>query len=118
MDRAAGIVRFGQALNRADGESLSGYRKVLTGAVIPDGREVRVWYHTGGGPSGNLAAHTLTVMKSPLSGVKVTNETAATGGRDMEPMDNAVLRGPRELHSLERAVTANRTITSGVTEQP
>ena len=106
VDRAAGIVRFGQALNRADGESLSGYRKVLTGAAVPDGREVRVWYHTGGGPSGNLAAHTLTVMKSPLSGVKVTNETAATGGREMEPMDNAVLRGPRELHSLERAVTA------------
>jgi hypothetical protein len=106
VDRAAGLVQFGQALNRLDSDSLSGYRRVLTGAAVPEGREVRVWYYTGGGPSGNLAPHTLTVLKTPVPSVKVTNETAATGGRNMEKLDNAMLRGPKELHSLERAVTA------------
>lgn len=107
VDRAASLIQFGQALNRVDKDSLTGYRKVLTGATVPEGREVRVWYHTGGGSSGNLSAQTLTVLKTPLTGVKVTNHTPATGGRDMEKLDHAMIRGPRELHSLERAVTAS-----------
>ena len=107
VDRASGLIQFGQALNRVDKDSLTGYRKVLTGALVPEGREVRVWYYTGGGASGNLAAQTLTVLKTPIAGVKVTNVSPATGGRDMEKLDHAMVRGPGELHSLERAVTAS-----------
>lgn len=106
VDRAAGLVQFGQAINKVDSDSLGEYKKALSGAIVPEGREVRVWYHIGGGPSGNLAAQTLTVMKTPVPGVKVTNTEAATGGREMEKLDNAIIRGPKELHSLERAVTA------------
>ena len=36
----------------------------------------------------------------------ITNPEAATGGRSAETLGNALLRGPQELHSLDRAVTA------------
>jgi hypothetical protein len=45
-------------------------------------------------------------MKDPIAGVQVDNPRPATGGRPMETMENAMLRGPQELHSLRRAVTA------------
>src|SRR4029077_15382680 len=44
--------------------------------------------------------------KDPIPGVTVTNPGAAVGGRSAETVDNALLRGPQELHSLQRAVTA------------
>ena len=36
-----------------------------------------------------------------------TNPEPATGGRDTETVQNALVRGPQELHSLQRAVTAS-----------
>jgi hypothetical protein len=65
-----------------------------------------VWYRRGGGANGNVAANTLTVLKDPIPGVSVNNPAAAVGGRSAETVDNALLRGPQELHSLQRAVTA------------
>ena len=56
---------------------------------------------------GNVAANTLTALKDPIRGLQVTNPAPATGGRDAETLDNALLRGPKELHSLQRAVTAD-----------
>ncbi|MEO8075543.1 MAG: putative baseplate assembly protein, partial [Acidobacteriota bacterium] len=75
-------------------------------AAPPSGRQIRLWYASGGGSAGNVAAGTLMVLKDPVAGVQVTNLAPATGGRDAETVDNALIRGPRELHSLERAVTA------------
>jgi photosystem II stability/assembly factor-like uncharacterized protein len=46
------------------------------------------------------------VLKDPIPGVTVNNPGAAVGGRSAESVDNALLRGPQELHSLQRAVTA------------
>src|SRR5262249_36125505 len=70
------------------------------------GREIRAWYPSGGGLRGNVAANTLTVLKDPIPGVAVNNPAAAIGGRSAESVENALLRGPLEVHSLQRAVTA------------
>ena len=89
----------------ADEYSLSLYPQSL--AEVPlAGREICVWYRRGGGVEGNLSPNTLTVLKDPIAGVDVTNPEAATGGRPTETLENALHRGPLELHSLERAVTA------------
>jgi hypothetical protein len=77
-----------------------------------------VWYRRGGGAAGNVAANTLTQLKDPIAGVEVTNPAKAVGGREAETLQNALLRGPQELHSLRRAVTARDfeqfAIASGV----
>jgi hypothetical protein len=108
-DRAAGtILLAGAARVGIDDESPD----VLTDAARPLadvprlGRRVRVWYRHGGGLAGNVAANTLTVMKEPIRGVTVTNPDAATGGRAEETLENALIRGPQQLYSLNRAVTA------------
>lgn len=75
--------------------------------VVPQpGMQVRAWYRTGGGSRGNVAAGQLTVLRDPLPGVKVTNPTAATGGRDAEPLAAALRRGPQDFQARDRAVTA------------
>ncbi len=104
-DRVTGVITFIPALRMPDGEGLSAQPERL--AEVPTaGREIRVWYRRGGGPEGNLAPNTLTVLKDPIPGVEVTNVVAATGGRPAETLENALFRGPQELHSLKRAVTA------------
>jgi hypothetical protein len=75
-------------------------------AIPPAGREIRIWYRRGGGASGNVAAGLLTVLKDPLPGVTAINPLPASGGRDAEPLENALIRGPQQVHSLQRAVTA------------
>lgn len=106
VDRVSGEITFPPAarITQADG-ALSDQPRAL-GAIPPAGREIRLWYRRGGGPQGNVAAHTLTVLKDPIPGVQVTNPEPASGGRGVESLENALLRGPQELHSLERVVTA------------
>src|SRR5215510_9782781 len=104
-DRVNGAITFIPALRIPDGEGLSAHPERLA-EVAAHGREVRAWYRRGGGPDGNLAPNTLTVLKDPIPGVEVTNAVAATGGRPVESLENALYRGPQELHSLKRAVTA------------
>ncbi len=70
-------------------------------------RAIRLWYYRGGGPTGNVAAHSLTVLKDPIPGLAVTNPAAATGGSAAESLEAALIRGPLELHALDRAVTAS-----------
>lgn len=92
VDRNSGLILFAPALDMAE----------VPGA----NREIRLWYRRGGGPLGNVAANTLAVLKDPVPGVTVNNPTPATGGRAAESLDSALVRGPQELHSLKRAVTA------------
>jgi len=107
-DRTAGLIVFAPALRtELDVGTLRDVPEAL--AAIPKaGREVRVWYATGGGTLGNVAAQSLTVLKDAVPGVHldVTNPDAATGGKAGESLENALARGPLELHSLQRAVTA------------
>jgi hypothetical protein len=105
-DRVSGTIVFApQARSVGEGGLLEESPAAL-GAVPGAGREIRVWYRRGGGPEGNVAAMALTTLKDALPGVKVTNPEPATGGRAAEMVENALVRGPQHLHSLERAVTA------------
>jgi hypothetical protein len=106
LDRGSGTVTFAPALDlRRDGDAGPGGLTTLA-AVPPAGREIRLWYRTGGGTAGNVAAGTLTGLRDPIGGVTVQHPHPARGGRDAEPVAAAMARGPYELFSLNRAVTA------------
>jgi len=105
-DRMTGNIAFAPAVQaRKDNGQLAQVPEPLA-EIPPAGREIRLWYRRGGGTAGNVAANTLSTLKDPIPGVQVTNPAAATGGRNAETLENALIRGPQELHSLERAVTA------------
>jgi hypothetical protein len=104
VDRSSGRITFAPAVSGLQPGSADAPELL---APVPEaGREIRVWYRRGGGADGNVAAGQLTVLKDQLPGVKVTNPARATGGKAAESLENALLRGPEELHSLRRAVTA------------
>jgi hypothetical protein len=107
-DRATGIITFAPAVRTADAETGNGLSKTAeaVAAVPPAGQRICAWYRCGGGPAGNVAAHTLTVLKDPIPGLRVDNPESAVGGCEAESLENALRRGPQELHSLQRAVTA------------
>lgn len=105
-DRVTGTITFVPALRLPDSAGQLSAHPERIAEVATAGREIRVWYRRGGGPDGNLAPNILTVLKDPIPGVEVTNPAAATGGRPAETLENALFRGPQELHSLKRAVTA------------
>ncbi|MFF5174639.1 baseplate J/gp47 family protein [Micromonospora sp. NPDC000089] len=108
VDRCSGVVTFAPALDlrAADGTPLGGAGPVTVAAVPPAGARVLLWYRCGGGRSGNVAAGALTGLRDPLAGVRADNPEPATGGRDMETLDSALVRGPYEFFAQQRAVTA------------
>lgn len=107
VDRITGTITFAPAIQSRNGDGeLDAAAKTLA-AVPKAGREIRLWYWSGGGLSGNVAANTLTTLRDQIAGVTVTNPDPATGGRAAETIENALIRGPQELHSLQRAVTAS-----------
>ncbi|MFI7742509.1 baseplate J/gp47 family protein [Kocuria rhizosphaericola] len=75
-------------------------------AVPGPGAQVRAWYRSGGGARGNVAADCLTVMRTPVAGLRCSNPEPATGGRDAEPLEEALRRAPQDFHARDRAVTA------------
>lgn len=106
VDRSSGTFTFAPALDLRPARQPAPPEAVALAAVPGAGREIRIWYRTGGGPAGNVGAGTLTALRDPVPGVKVTNPDPARGGRGMEPLESALLRGPYEFFSLRRAVTA------------
>ena len=62
--------------------------------------------YVAGDSKGNVSAHTLKVLRSPVSGgVSVTNPGDATGGSDQEKSEDTKRRGPQALKNRDRAVT-------------
>ncbi|WP_328374406.1 putative baseplate assembly protein [Micromonospora zamorensis] len=111
VDRCSGTVTFAPALDlrppAAPGQlPASGATAVTVAAVPPAGRQIRLWYRAGGGPTGNVASGTLTSLRDPLPGVRVDNPTPAAGGREIEALESVLLRGPYEFFAQQRAVTA------------
>lgn len=106
VDRATGTITFAPAVRTRDETGSLSEAPGALAAIPPVDREIRVSYRCGGGAGGNVAPNMLTVLKDPIPGVTVNNPTAAVGGRSAETVENALLRGPQELHSLQRAVTA------------
>jgi predicted phage baseplate assembly protein len=103
IDSQTGEVRFGPALQQQDGQ-VKRY-----GAIPPKGAMITMSrYRYGGGRSGNVSARTINVLKTALPYVeRVSNLEAAIGGLDTETLENAKMRVPGFMRSLNRAVTAS-----------
>lgn len=120
VDRTEGIISFAPAAQiaqeRAENSVMPDVgtaedirltaQPVALAAVPAPGRRIAAWYRHGGGANGNVAAGQLTTLKDALPGVTVTNPSAATGGRNQETLENAMVRGPQSIHTLDRVVTA------------
>ncbi len=103
LDKQDGTVTLGPSLLQPDGSMYSF-------GVVPEKGSTLTFkhYQYGGGVAGNVAAHTLTVLKSSIPYVtQVTNRAAAVGGRDAQSLDDAMLRAPQMLRTRTRAVTAD-----------
>lgn len=105
VDRMTGVITFAPSARMTGPDGTLAEPRAFAATPI-SGRPILLWYRRGGGLKGNVAAGTLEVLKDPIPGVKVTNPAPAVGGRPAETVDNAKVRGPQELHSLSRAVTA------------
>jgi hypothetical protein len=107
-DRYTGRIVFAPAVHLPDDDADPNAPPTPLAAVPAAGREIRAWYRRGGGSAGNIPAGTISVLKDTVPGVQtVTNPAAATGGRPAELLEEALIRGPQELHAVERAVTAD-----------
>lgn len=103
LDRASGAITFAPALDLRPRTR----PELITLAAVPQpGKEIRLWYRSGGGSAGNVAAGALTTLRDPLPGLRVTNPKPARGGRDLESIDSVMARGSHDFFSLRRAVTA------------
>jgi len=102
IDRSAGVVMFAWWDEAFGGQEAGGTNSP---PVPGPGAEVRAWYRGGGGQRGNVGAGQLTVLRSPLPGVRVSNPEPATGGRDGEALENALRRAPQDFQARDRAVT-------------
>jgi predicted phage baseplate assembly protein len=76
--------------------------------MIPRSGAVRArWYRTSEGSRGNVGVDTVTALQESYERIdKVTNVLPATGGADMETIEEAKQRGPWTLRHRHRAVTA------------
>jgi predicted phage baseplate assembly protein len=101
LDSVAGEVLFGPAVRLPDG----GIRNY--GAVPPTGAAVRVArYAVGGGTRGNVAAGSISTLKSSVPFVAaVRNLASAHGGVDGETLAEGRTRGALLLRTRSRAVT-------------
>ena len=106
VDRASGAIDFASAARLPQEDGLLEMAPAELADIPAAGREIRLWYRRGGGPEGNVVANSLTVLKETIPGITVTNPDPASGGRAAETLENAMVRAPHELYSLERAVTA------------
>jgi predicted phage baseplate assembly protein len=99
---STGELELGPAVRQPDG----GWTQY--GAMPAQGAELRISsYRHGGGRQGNVAAHTLTMLRSAIPGVaSVTNPKPAYGGVDPESLESARQRSAMEIRTRYRAVTS------------
>jgi predicted phage baseplate assembly protein len=102
LDRVGGTVRFGPLIREEDGST----RRL--GAVPPKGALLTVpQYRFGGGARGNVTSGAISVLRSSIPFVaSVANRRPARGGVDGETLSEAKVRGPVQLRTRNRAVTA------------
>jgi predicted phage baseplate assembly protein len=101
LNAAAGHIELGPAIRVPDGS----WRQY--GAVPRKNAQLRFTrYRYGGGRQGNVAAGTLSVLKSAIPGVDtVSNLRPAFGGVDAETLESARQRAAMEIRTRYRAVT-------------
>ncbi len=102
VDRSAGRVELAPAVREPDGTMRH------FGAVPPKGTPLRVpAYRTGGGPRGNVSARSISVLRTSVPYVeRVENRRSAGGGTAGETTEQVRQRGPLDLRTRDRAVTA------------
>lgn len=102
IDSQSGEIRFGPAIPQPDGQ-VKRY-----GALPPQGSMIMMsQYRFGGGQAGNVTARAINILKEALPYVsRIQNRFPAAGGQDSESLDNAKMRVPHYMRSLQRAVTA------------
>lgn len=93
IHHASGTIRFG------DGQR---------GAIPPVGeRNVVATYRTGGGSDGNVAAGSITELRTPVPLVDaVTNVVPGDGGADVESLERVATRASGRIRNRGRAVSA------------
>ena len=102
VDRAAGVLEFGPALREPDGT----LRRF--GGLPPKGAPLRVpSYRFGGGPRGNVSSGAVQVLRTSIPYIeRVQNRAPALGGVAAETIEEVRTRGPLDLRTRDRAVTA------------
>ena len=102
LDDVNGEVILGPAVRRPDGSVEQHGMIPKPGAELQVGR-----YWTGGGRRGNVAAGAIRVLRTTIPYVsRVENRRPASGGVDGETVEEAKIRGPITLRTIDRAVTA------------
>lgn len=101
-DSLSGEIAFGPAIPQPDATT----RRY--GAIPEKGLTVAVSaYRFGGGTKGNVRENQVRVLKSSIPFIaEVSNPGKAHGGRDLETIERAKMRGRAVLKMRDRAVTA------------
>jgi predicted phage baseplate assembly protein len=102
FDSTSGEIRLGPSMPQRDG-SVKSY------GTIPPKRALLMMhqYRYGGGTRGNLQTGAINTLKTSIPYIqRVSNRQPAIGGLDAESVDDAKIRLPGHLRTLERAVTA------------
>jgi predicted phage baseplate assembly protein len=101
LDSVGGELVLGPAVRAETGEFLH------FGAVPPKDAVLRIRrYCTGGGRQGNVSKGAIKASRTSVPFVtRVENRRAAAGGVDGESIEEAKIRGPIVLRTLDRAVT-------------
>jgi hypothetical protein len=72
---------------------------------IPPTNGIYATYRIGGGALGNVGPGTLTYQLNPIAGIRVTNQSNASGGADRETTDSIRVNAPLAYTALTRAVS-------------
>ena len=102
LDALSGEIRFGPSMPQRDGT-------IKVYGAIPPKRALIMMrqYRHGGGIDGNLKLGAINTLRTSFPYItRVSNRQPTIGGLNAESVDDAKLRVPGYLRSLERAVTA------------
>ncbi len=103
LESYSGELSFGPVLPQPTGGSYVFGATPTKGATLRFSR-----YMHGGGVIGNVTVGALNVLKSSLPYVaRLSNRTAAVGGRDVQNLEEAKLRAARLLRTRTRAVASD-----------
>lgn len=107
VDRAAGILRFG--------DGLTGRVPVLDQPPGSSANNVHLAYDAGGGEAGNLGTGFTWRATHAAFDLSAVNLVPAAEGAEPEPLADARERAAASLHTTDRAVTAPDYVTLAVT---
>jgi len=108
VEKEQGLNYFSEGCGTrlSTGEIIFGDGK-LGGIPAHDAEIIATSYrYVSGGSQGNVPADSITLLKSPILGIKsVINPQSASGGSDWEDIEDTKRRAPQQIKSRYRAVT-------------